>query len=228
MPPARPARLALALLLTLALPAGALAQQPHREAPSLPPALEVWRGWATHGLRDLGCASLGEGRACAWPGALSVQVEEAGARFRLQVLLERPGRVALPGDARHFPQGVTLGDGPALLLRDAEGRPQALLQAGLHVLQGRFDWRRAPETLNVPAEVGVVSLRQGDRALARPRREGEPPRQVPDTSPGQRWTWPPATAWPAPPPRRPGSAWSPRSDSATCLAPSPAAVAAPH
>ena len=152
--------------------APATAQEPYREAPAIPPALEAYRGWVLHDHKDLLCAALGEGRACQWPGLLTLEVGEGHARWALEVWLDAPGRVALPGDAQRLPTEVRDGELPALVVRDGDGRPAALLLAGHHKLSGRFDWASAPETLPIPAEVAAISLTTLGKQVPRPRREG--------------------------------------------------------
>ncbi len=150
----------------------AAAQVPYREAPAIPPALEAYRGWVLHDHKDLLCAALGEAKACQWPGLLTLEVGEGHARWALEVWLDTPGRVALPGDAQRLPTDVRDGEQPALVVRDSAGLPSALLLAGHHKLSGRFDWASAPETLPIPAEVAAIVLNALGKQVPRPRREG--------------------------------------------------------
>ncbi|MCB9739784.1 MAG: hypothetical protein H6747_10990 [Deltaproteobacteria bacterium] len=162
------ALLAASVLLPT-LPAGA--QVPFQQAPAIPPSLEAYRGWATHGLETLGCSWLQDDKICVWPGALHIEVGDRGAAFSLEVLLDRPGRVALPGDAKRFPQDVEVGGAPAFVARDDAGLPQVLLLAGVHKVTGSFPFASAPETLPIPDAIGRVTLRRGEGAVVQPRRE---------------------------------------------------------
>lgn len=163
--------LAAGFALAILAPALTAAQVPFQRAPAVPASLEAYRGWATHGLESLGCSWLQDDKICVWPGALHLEVGERGAEFALEVFLDRPSRVALPGDAKRFPQDVQVAGAPAFVARDESGLPQVLLLAGVHKITGRFPYAAAPETLPVPTAVGRVTLRRGDGAVVQPRRE---------------------------------------------------------
>ncbi len=165
------AALALALV-AIAQPGAAVAQVPYREAPAIPPALQPYVGWVLHDHKDLACVRLPSGPACVWPGVLTIDVERDAATFALDVWLDRPGRVALPGGARRVPIDVRDGGAPALLVRDDEGAPFVQLMAGHHKVSGRLLWSDPPETLAVPADFAQVALSVAGKPIERPRREG--------------------------------------------------------
>src|SRR5688572_30068737 len=120
-------------------PAGALEPQ------NVPAPLQPWVPWVLEQLGDSVCPKLGEQAACVWPGRLELQLNDAGGRFRLNVQLDRRGRVVLPGGDKQWPQEVEVDGGAAVVLEE-DGAPVATLAAGQHTLEGRFLWRRLPET----------------------------------------------------------------------------------
>ena len=151
----RIARLGLALLVLL-LAAPLCAQD-------IPPALRDWQGWVLHDSPQQACPLLtrpGAGNAarqCAWPGRLALQADHAGARFSLQVRLDAPGWIALPGDAHDWPQQVRV-DGqlqPVLVHRE---QPSVWLGDGRHRLDGAFAWSARPSTLALPPTIALVDL----------------------------------------------------------------------
>ncbi len=135
------------------------AAQPARD--EIPPELRPWIPWALHGHETELCPLFSgqeTARSCAWPGRLELDLNDGGGTFSQGWRLDAAGFVALPGDARRWPQDVRINGRPAAaILRD--GTPALHLDAGEHNLTGSFIWDSLPESLAVPAVAGLVSLR---------------------------------------------------------------------
>ena len=154
---------ALVLLTAAATPLAA--------APAaVPGPLEPWVPWVLEGHPDVACPPLDEAAACVWPGRLRLDLDGAGGSFRLDAFADADAVVELPGDAFHWPSGVTV-DGRAALLRRQGSTPAVEVGAGRHQIAGRFRWTRQPESLAVPPTIAIVDLRLEDRDVVRPRRE---------------------------------------------------------
>jgi hypothetical protein len=160
-------RLALSAVLAAALPT-ATAQPVSRE--DLPPALRPWVPWVLDQAPTLGCATVQGQAVCLWPGRLRLDLGPAGGAFVLDLAADRAADARLPGSAEHWPQEVRLDGAPAPVV-DAKGTPAVRVAAGRHTIAGRFAWSRLPESLGVPAEIGLVDLRLGGEAVPRPRRD---------------------------------------------------------
>ncbi len=93
-----------------------------------------------------------------------------GGRFTLAVEADRPANVPLPGTVRLWPLDVSL-DGRSVPVFRKDGTPRLRLPAGRHTVSGRFTWSRLPESLTVPATIGLVELTLDGRPVTRPRRE---------------------------------------------------------
>lgn len=157
-------RRVFASLLWLTLSAGAAAGPLALQ--DVPAPLQPWVAWALHGETGLGCPTLFDRaeRRCAWPGALDLAVEADGGRFgqRWEVYARTPVRVPLPGDARHWPVEVEV-DGRRAAVLDRGGRPVLELGPGTHQVRGAFVWKARPESLALPADLGLLALtRDGD------------------------------------------------------------------
>lgn len=132
-------------------------------AQDIPPALQDWKGWVLHDSPEQACPLLNspgaanDARQCAWPGRLALQADAAGARFTLQVRLDAPGWVALPGDARDWPQQVRVDGQPQPVLAHRE-QPSLWLGAGSHRLDGSIAWTARPSTLALPPSIALVDL----------------------------------------------------------------------
>ncbi|HET6430953.1 hypothetical protein [Dyella sp.] len=151
----RTAWLALALLASL-LAAPLRAQD-------IPPALRDWQGWVLHDVPERACPLLSspggtnDARQCTWPGRLALQADATGARFTLQVRLDAPGWVALPGDTHDWPQQVR-ADGQPQPVLNHDGEPALRLDTGTHRLDGALAWSSRPSTLALPRSIALVDL----------------------------------------------------------------------
>lgn len=131
--------------------------------PQVPAALEPWRSWVMHGQEFRACPLLAgkEGKAadeylCAWPGVLDIRADANGAAITQRWRVEAESWVPLPGTDYDWPQQVTVDGQPAPVV-NREG-PALRLAPGTHDVRARFQWHTRPETLHVPAAVGIVAL----------------------------------------------------------------------
>lgn len=155
----------------LALVACAFGMAQAMAAP-IPPVLEPWRDWALHGQDTAACTPVDHTPRCAWPGELQLEVGRDGMRFVQSWTLQAEQRVPLPGDEALRPIEVRAG-GNAVPVVLSEGRPQVVLGAGTHRLEGRIAWPRRPATLPVPHEIALVALRIDGEAVTHPERNDD-------------------------------------------------------
>src|SRR5690348_5760583 len=146
-------------------------------AQDIPPPLRDWQGWAPrdaprHAYPCLADPAPGEDSyRCAWPARLALDADENGGRFSLEVHVDAPSWVALPGDSRHWPQQVNLGNRPATVL-EHQGEPMLWLEPGDYRIQGALPWTSRPANLSVPESIGMVTLRVDGSAVTRIERDG--------------------------------------------------------
>lgn len=157
----------LLLLVAFAAP---LSAQP-LPVEDVPAPLRPWTGWALDGARDRLCPAVDGSAVCLWPGRLSLQAGSGGASFAFTLDADREIDVPLPGGDRRWPQGVTLDGQPAVVLASPEGRPLLRVARGAHRVEGRFAWERLPDSLAVPAEIGLLDLAVDGRSVPFPRRD---------------------------------------------------------
>lgn len=148
-----------------------------RAEPTVPAALEPWRGWVLQAQEFRACPLIaGKGGQaagdflCAWPGVLGVQADAGGASFRQRWRVEAESWIDLPGDAEHWPQQVSVDGKPAAVV-DRDG-PALRLAAGDHDIRGRIPWRERPQTLRVPQAIGLVALSIDGNAVMPVQRDG--------------------------------------------------------
>lgn len=164
-------RLLIALLSCL------LTVSAHAAQLELPAALQSWRGWALdrQEFRDCSLEYGSRGQTagdfvCLWPGTLDLRADAEGARFVAAWQLQAESWVPLPGDHAHWPQAVQINGKPAAVL-DRGGRPQVWLPPGQHSLSGRLNWTRRPQSLPVPAIIGIIHLQVDGQAIVPTRHE---------------------------------------------------------
>jgi len=147
-------------------------------AADVPTPLEPWRSWVMHDQEFRACPLIaGRGGAdandflCAWPGVLVLSADDTGASFTQHWQVEAESWVPLPGTAQHWPQQVSVDGRPAVVV-DHEG-PSLRLAVGSHEIHAQIPWRERPQTLHVPATVGLVALRVGGKVVAPVQRDGD-------------------------------------------------------
>ncbi|OOG46114.1 hypothetical protein B0E52_05285 [Rhodanobacter sp. C06] len=161
------ALLGLCLLLAAPLP-----------AQDVPPPLRDWQGWVLHDVPQHACPFLAnqspgaDSYQCAWPGRLALDAGKDGATFSLDVHVDAPGWVALPGDEHAWPQAVTSNNQPAVVLQH-DDQPMLWLAPGDYQLRGTLPWSERPARLRVPTEIGLVALSLDGAAVARVERNGD-------------------------------------------------------
>ena len=134
----------------------------------IPAPLRPWQAWVLHGEKQLECPFIYdryEQRHCSWPSRLELHLDETGGRFEQQWQVFAENAVPLPGDARLWPQEVTI-DGKHIPLEEKQGRPYVRLAPGNHLIMGNFQWNQIPDALPVPRETALIRLNLRGRPVA--------------------------------------------------------------
>jgi hypothetical protein len=147
-------------------------------AQDVPPPLRDWQGWVLHDVPQHDCPFLATqapnagSHQCAWPGRLTLDAGKDGGRFSLDVHVDAPSWVALPGDARSWPQQVSANNQPATVLQRAS-QPMLWLTPGDYQLRGTLPWTARPARLRVPSAIGLVALSVDGAAVTRIERNSD-------------------------------------------------------
>ena len=162
-------RLLCALLLLLAVSVQA--------APGAnnPPALHTWEDWVLYDHPEVNCPffhNSGE-HHCHWPSQLTLEANDRGATFELQLQLYTDSDFVLPGDHEHWPTAVMV-EGRRLAIADQQGIPVGHLPAGNY-------------TGGNPVGAGSQAASQSVGARLSPYERPHPPATDHRGSPGCQW-----------------------------------------
>lgn len=163
-----------ALVLALALLAPAARGEPLARE-QVPEPLRPWIEWALRDRPDAVCSTIlfdAEGRQCAWPSRLALDLDDRGGTFAQEWDVQRDLWVPLPGAAKPWPLDVTVDGAPAVVI-DQGGTPRVRLPAGRHAVGGRFAWDRLPEMVPLPAQTALLSLTVRGQEVAFPDRDAD-------------------------------------------------------
>jgi len=149
---------ALFFLLIACLPAHA--QSVANPTPAIPEDLQPWVGWVLHGHEKERCPLVhgSDRRQCAWPSRLQLDLGDSGGKFSQEWYVDAPTWVPLPGDAKIWPQDVTVGGKDAVVVSRQE-KPHVELDSGRHMVSGAFRWDSLPASLTVPDATGLLARR---------------------------------------------------------------------
>lgn len=162
------------MLLAVALLFWSLDARAERLDPKqAPEPLRPWTSWVLSGHPDALCP-FRQGSAetvhCAWPTTLSLSLGEKGGRFEQRYHLDAKAWVPLPGDSVRWPLDVTEG-GKKLVVVEHASVPSVELAPGEHTISGAFAWDSLPDSLQVPAETGIIALLLEGARVPEPRRD---------------------------------------------------------
>lgn len=145
------------------------AMQQATAAGATPEHLDAWSDWVLDDIKDYGCPVLYNvnKKQCSYPGRLELELDSESGTFSQSWSIFRESTVYLPGDREHWPLSVSVDGHPAPVV-SSTGRPAIRLDSGEHTVNGHFKWQHLPESLMIPAESGLVSLRLSGTTVIQP------------------------------------------------------------
>lgn len=139
----------------------------------VPEPLKPWTEWVLHGKEASLCPTFNgaaELQRCIWPSRLELVLDEKGGHFSQGFQIDAKAWVPLPGDEKRWPQDVKIGAARAVVTSQ-HGVPSVELDRGAYVVTGSFAWDSPPESLQVPPETGLLSLKLRGAAIEAPNRD---------------------------------------------------------
>jgi len=136
----------------------------------IPLPLQPWINWVLPESQDYTCPFEYDKTTqhCRWPSRLTLNVSATQAEFSQQWQIYSEGWLALPGNAKHWPQAVQLNDKPAIVT-DRRGVPSIFAPQGFLTIQGAFQFSRRPEFVQMPQQTGLIDLTIDETAIAMPQ-----------------------------------------------------------
>ena len=101
-----------------------------------------------------------------------IALNARGASFSLLITVDTKGQYELPGSRAHWPEDVKVDGQPKAVL-EGERAPLVDLAPGSHTVTGRFVWKRVPDSLQMPSDLGSLSLKVKGSQIAFPKREAD-------------------------------------------------------
>lgn len=152
------------LLISPGTQAGALTPE------QVPEPLKPWIKWVLQDNTDLSCPFIynsAEQKRCSWPTRLTLDLHPEKGSFAIDWKVYRESWIGLPGDSQHWPLNVTVNRKTALVM-DKNGVPSIKVPAGSYRIGGDFLWDSLPESLQIPADTGLIGVQVNDRAIISP------------------------------------------------------------
>ncbi|MCW8931214.1 MAG: hypothetical protein OQL19_13355 [Gammaproteobacteria bacterium] len=125
----------------------------------VPEELESWVPWVLKDTPEIQCPVLynKNQHLCAYPGALTLSMEEKQGEFFQEWDVYAQSFVPLPGDIKNWPEGVSIDEQIHPVI-SRNGKPFVQLEKGRFSIKGDFNWSQKPKTLSIPDETGLISL----------------------------------------------------------------------
>ena len=147
----------LLLFASISLASQAFSQNPD----PIPAPLEAWKTWATwdddgHRFAPPAFNDV-ENRTALWPSQLQITANGSNGVFQIAVTAFSEDWLTLPGSSDLWPQEVSIGGQPAVVVERSK-RPAIKLPPGLHVVSGEFRWDEMPQRLAIPSQIGILQL----------------------------------------------------------------------
>lgn len=137
----------------------------------IPKSLKPWVDWVLYDTQNIHCPIIynaAKEHFCAWPSRLQLKLNRRGGRFSQNWVVYTDNWLALPGEKQSWPQDVRVNKRAVPVIARNE-RPYIYLKAGKYTVQGTFVWNGLPQSLNLPASVGLISLQIGKTKIDSPQ-----------------------------------------------------------
>ncbi|QDP00688.1 hypothetical protein [Thalassotalea sp. PS06] len=143
----------------------------------VPESLEPWKSWVLEDYPYIDCPVINnkayaneKNHICAFGSPLVLDLTATQGTFSQQWQLFSQTWVTLPGGKWNWPTQVTVNDKAASVIVKNQ-RPQLLLPAGTHQINGKFTWQQLPKQLAIDHQTPLIALTINDEQTANYRVE---------------------------------------------------------
>jgi hypothetical protein len=135
-----------------------------------PDILKPWQNWVLHNNKQNFCPNDyndDQKRHCSWISYLDLDLNMRKSQFFMKGILYREQYVLLPGQNGYWPEDV-IQRNKVLPVVPYTKHPAILLPEGPFEITGRFLYDRLPESLYIPPQVGLLTLKLEGKAIHHP------------------------------------------------------------
>jgi len=135
-----------------------------------PDILTPWKDWVLHNNQHKYCPNEyndAQKRHCNWISYLELDLKMRNSQFIMKGILFRKQYVLLPGQNGCWPDDVMQRNN-VLAVVPYTKHPAILLPEGPFEISGRFLYERLPESLYIPQQVGVLTLKLEGKSIRDP------------------------------------------------------------
>ncbi|MBW6454042.1 MAG: hypothetical protein K0A92_09730 [Methyloprofundus sp.] len=136
----------------------------------IPKPLEPWVNWVLEDSPRYQCPfsyNNHQQKYCAWPSQLNLTLNKQQGQFNSYWQVYNDSYISLPGDSNFWPQNVSINDKPAIVIKH-NNSPTIKLSAGQYHIQGEFFWPSLPDSLSIPEQTGLTSVKLLGKDIASP------------------------------------------------------------
>ena len=141
------------------------------EKEDIPSALKEWEAWVLDDVKDLECPLHYQSnkRICSWPSIMSVELIDKRLDFNITwKLFKDNSKITLPGDRDNWAFDVKV-DGKKAIVLDEGKHATLILDKGLHLISGTFEWKNSPKYLQLPQNIALVNLYKNGQKISQTR-----------------------------------------------------------
>ncbi len=136
---------------------------------NIPDDLKPWVQWVLKDQPNINCPIIynRNQNICAYPGFLSIDVQETMANFEQRWDVYAKAWITLPGDNKNWPEKVSVNEKKYPVVAH-NGKPSILLDKGHYLVDGKLNWHQKPKYISIPVETGVISLSLSNKKINLP------------------------------------------------------------
>ncbi|PCI63812.1 MAG: hypothetical protein COB38_13290 [Gammaproteobacteria bacterium] len=138
---------------------------------NLPSELSEWKDWVSYKQEFYSCPHLSgqdynkkSSHLCAWPSKLQMDIVKNKMVFSQKWSLQDKGKIPLPGNINQWPQEVKVNNNKAIVLK-IRNKPFIQLEKGNYSITGMIPWTKQPESIEIPDQVALVSLKINNKNI---------------------------------------------------------------
>ncbi|MCF7971045.1 MAG: hypothetical protein K9L22_07755 [Methylococcaceae bacterium] len=127
----------------------------------IPKPLEPWVNWVLEDSPEYQCPFFynnHQQKHCSWPSQLNLTLDKQQGHFDSYWQVYNDSYLNLPGDNNFWPQNIRVNNKPAIVIKH-NNSPAIKLSAGQYHIQGEFFWSNIPDSLSIPEQTGLISVR---------------------------------------------------------------------